>query len=259
MMWPSGPNVVNNHDDWVAPPKAIALSRNEIHIWRAQLDLGSLATAALTSHLSAEETARAARFRMPEDRRRFAVCRGILRELLGVYLRCPPADVVISSSKNKKPCVNGDPSSGSVCFNLSHSGELAAYAFAQGRELGIDIELFRENIDFADIAERYFADREKMQIRTAPPDLRQQRFFECWTRQEAYLKALGEGLPLLDQLRGAHSAAAKPEDPREWSHYTFTPSPVHAGALVAEGRDHQLRFWTWKPEKSDYSGSGPDG
>ena len=42
-------------------------------------------------------------------------------------------------------------------FNVSHSDDFAVYAFASGREIGIDIESIRVIGDAADIAARFFS------------------------------------------------------------------------------------------------------
>lgn len=254
MRWPTclGPvTILANQDDWTTPPAGIALAPQEIHLWRANLNVEPEAAAALTNNLSLEETVRAGRFRAKEDGLHFAVCRGILRQLLSAYLQQPAADVVIAASKTKKPFVRIDPPEPSVCFNLSHSRGLAVFAFAQSLELGIDIEYFREIVQFEDIAERYFSDRERAEILSANPADRPNRFFQCWTLKEAYLKAIGEGLPLLDSLEAPSSSASSgAQDSRVWSQYAFVPSSAYAGALVAEGTGHHLRVWAWNDEKT---------
>jgi 4'-phosphopantetheinyl transferase len=44
------------------------------------------------------------------------------------------------------------------------------------------------------IAERYFSPREAAQLRSLPRVQQSLAFFRCWTRKEAYLKALGCGI-----------------------------------------------------------------
>ncbi|MDR3343975.1 MAG: 4'-phosphopantetheinyl transferase superfamily protein [Oscillospiraceae bacterium] len=71
-------------------------------------------------------------------------------------------------------------------FSLSHSGEALALA-VHNAPVGVDIERLREP-DFR-IARRYFTRDEQEYIGKDSV-----RFFEIWTKKEAYLKYTGEGL-----------------------------------------------------------------
>jgi 4'-phosphopantetheinyl transferase len=81
-----------------------------------------------------------------------------------------------------------------LCFNLSHPQGVALYAIARGREVGIDIERRREDFASLAVAERFFSPDEVTMLKSLAPDLRTSAFFNCWTRKEALIKALGEGL-----------------------------------------------------------------
>jgi 4'-phosphopantetheinyl transferase len=81
-----------------------------------------------------------------------------------------------------------------VEFNLSHSGILALYAFTSGRPVGIDVELIRQIPDVNDLAERFFSPTEIASLRVLLLDRRSLAFLACWTRKEAFIKALGLGL-----------------------------------------------------------------
>ena len=84
-----------------------------------------------------------------------------------------------------------------------------------------------------------------------PPELRREAFFHCWTRKEAYIKAIGKGLYLgLDQfdvsLRPGEPAALlatqhDPNEARRWSMRSLVPNEGYVGALVVEG--HSWRLW----------------
>ncbi len=72
-----------------------------------------------------------------------------------------------------------------IHFNLSHSGDYLAVAFAVC-PVGVDIEAHRPiNLK---IAERYFTQGEKAYVKNNIS------FFYVWTRKEAYLKKTGIGL-----------------------------------------------------------------
>jgi 4'-phosphopantetheinyl transferase len=140
-------------------------------------------------------------------------------------------------------------------FNVSHSGELALYAIAWRRELGVDIEQIRTDIEFEQIAKRFFSQNEYSTLHALPSTLKAIGFFNCWTRKEAYIKARGEGLALpLDRfdvsLAPGQAAALLhvQDDPQERQRWTLHALPVHpqyAAALAVEGAGGRLRCWRW--------------
>ena len=79
-------------------------------------------------------------------------------------------------------------------FNLSHSGDLVVIAVALEREVGVDVEAIRPMPDLEDIAKFFFASGERDDLLSLPPDERIPAFFHCWTRKEAFVKAVGSGL-----------------------------------------------------------------
>src|ERR1700686_2639787 len=167
----------------------ISLNTDEVPAWQASLVADPAAVERFFGSLSPVERDRAARFLSPRDANRFTVCRGILRELLGGYLRRPASDVCLEIGPRGKPALRADTGMPDLRFNVSNSQGLALYAFALGRELGIDIEKIRPEVAFQGIEDRYFSPRERQELRDLPEKLRAQGFFLCWTRKEAYLKA----------------------------------------------------------------------
>lgn len=141
--------------------------------------------------LSADERDRADQYRFERDRNRYTVGRALLRALLARYCDAHPAELVFDYGGFGKPSLKDGPS-----FNLSHSGALALYAFADSGELGVDVEL--QNDDFAKdrIAERFFSPAEVRSLRALPAEQQPGAFLCCWTRKEAFIKARGDGLSL---------------------------------------------------------------
>ena len=172
----------------------LQLDSNEVHVWRASLDVDPTVRERLSAVLSAAEQERAARFAFSRDRNRFAVARAILRHLLGAYLSEPPQDVVIDVLPHGKPMLTAAARIPSLRFNLSHSHEFALSAFCLEHEVGIDIEKIKPQVAFEGIESRYFSPQERAELEALPGDLRPEGFFLCWTRKEAYVKARGEGL-----------------------------------------------------------------
>ncbi len=231
--------------NWVRPPHGFALPANEIHIWRARLDTGDEERERLAALLSKEEMARAHRFVFPEHRNHFVVGRGKLRELLGAYLNCPPDKLEFEIAQFGKLSLTDHPE---ACFNLSHSGGLALYAFALSREVGIDVEKFRAEFASEAIADRYFSLQERQQLRELPEQLRREGFFLCWTRKEAYVKAHGAGLQIPLDSFDVSLTPGEPEtlrsmDSERWTLRAFTPEPGYAAAIVGEGKFESMVYW----------------
>jgi 4'-phosphopantetheinyl transferase len=243
---------------WSTPPMELELPEDEIHIWRANLDLGPEVLNPLRITLDTAEQSRAARYHFPRDRNRFVACRGILRELLGGYLGSSPASIEFFYGTHGKPALHSGDSR-AIRFNISHSHGLAVFAFARGREIGIDLESIRPEFSGEEIAERYFSARELEELRALPPALRSEGFFLCWTRKEAYVKARGLGLQESLDSFSVSLTPGQPEilqsvDSHRWSLRSLEPAPNFVAAIVEEGRDWQSRYWNWSasdmtPEK----------
>jgi len=230
--------------EWSAPDGPLELTGNDIHVWRGCLNTEAAEIGRYFELLSEDETARAARFVFPRDRSHFIVGRGLLRELLGMYLRCTPEKLRFKTGQFGKLSLADHPE---VRFNLSHSYGLVLYAFALERELGIDAEKIRAEFATEEIAERYFSLVEQRELRALPMELRTEAFFLCWTRKEAYAKAHGDGLQIALDSFDVSLTPGKPEtlrsnDSERWSLRSFTPAPGYAAAVLAESHPKSIRF-----------------
>src|SRR6266550_603204 len=146
--------------------------------------------------LSDAERHRARRFAFDRDARRFIVARARLRELLAARLGVGAESIELEYGAHGKPALSRRFAGSALHFNLSHCDDVAAYAFAYGHAIGIDLEAVRVITDADDIAARYFSPRENTTYRTLNPRDRPLGFFNCWTRKEAFVKALGDGLSI---------------------------------------------------------------
>ena len=158
------------------------------------LDLGRESVRALTALLSDAERQRAGRFAFDRDRRRFTVARARLRQLLAAQLGVEPESVELAYGTHGKPALARHSTDSHLRFNVSHSEDVAVYAFAGGREVGIDVEVVRTITDADDIAARSFSRHENEAYLALDPRDKPLGFFNCWTRKEAFIKALGDGL-----------------------------------------------------------------
>jgi 4'-phosphopantetheinyl transferase len=227
------------------------LAIGEVRVWIARLRVAAEALDALWCLLSRDERERAGRFHFPRDRGRFVVCRGVLRTLLGHQLDVPPAHVRFVYGPYGKPAVRADGAT--VRFNVSHSDDLALYALARDREVGIDVERIRHTFATSDIAERFFSRSERERLRRMPEEARVRAFFHCWTRKEAYVKAVGDGLSLsLDRFDVSvdpdHPALLRlhgGDDRARWALYDLRAAPAYAAALAVRPESECVRMAWW--------------
>jgi len=236
--------------DWKAAPPEFSLPDDEITIWRASLDCEAAAARNLEALLSPDEISRADRFHFPRDRARFVAGRGILRTLLGAYLKREPPSLNFRYGPQGKPELEQNQAN-SLHFNLSHKEGLGVYAFARQRKLGIDVEAIATDFPGEDIARRFFSHRELQELIALSPDLRAEAFFLAWTRKEAYIKAQGQGLHI---KLNSFDVTLTPGEPArflrgtmpEWQIFAFWAGVTHPGALVCNGGfPAVLRFFSW--------------
>lgn len=201
----------------------------------------------LEQHLSEDERQRAGRFRFERDRCRYLAARAMLRRIVASYLADKPEQVRFRYERYGKPAVVAERPDACVDFNVSHSGEFALLAIAKGRNVGIDIERIRLDIEAEKIAECFFSPAEVRTLRSLPSDQRQEAFFCCWTRKEAYIKAHGQGLALaLDSFDvtlapGAPASFTRGVEP-SWQLVGFAAACGYAAALAYNRGPAQVRF-----------------
>lgn len=175
---------------WQEPPASLGLPPGT-DVWRGLLDRDDGEQEACARLLDPAERARADRFLVDRERRRWVVARGLLRRILARYARRSPADLRFDVDARGKPSLHGVPS---LSFNLSHSGPWMVLAVASGRPVGIDVERIRADRDPADLAALHLTPRERAALAALPPELHPAAWTVCWTRKESVLKALGQGL-----------------------------------------------------------------
>ena len=218
---------------------SLPLGPGDVHVWKIELDQPADEFRAM---LSADERERASRFRVERGADRYVVGRGALRILLGRYTGASPETLVFRYNGFGKPELTGSD----VCFNLSHSHEIALIAAARGRAVGVDVERIREQVMIERIAERFFAPAEARAIAALPQDRQALAFFNCWTRKEAWIKARGEGLSIplnsfevtLAPGEPARLVATRPdeEEASRWTLRGLECGPEFAAALAVAGK-----------------------
>jgi 4'-phosphopantetheinyl transferase len=238
---------------WPIAGETLTLGNDDVHVWQAALNHAPSQIDGWLHSLAEDEQARARKFHFPIDRERFIVARGVLREILGLYLNRAAQSVSFRYGPHGKPALAEESNGNTIRFNMSHSHDVALYTVTRGREVGIDVEFIRESVEVEQIAERFFSQREIATLRALPVSLRKYAFFLCWTRKEAYIKARGQGLSLpLDQfdvsLTPGEPAAllrtrADPDEALRWSLQELSIGSGYVSALAVEGHDWCLSCW----------------
>lgn len=216
---------------------------NDVEVVTTQLFPGAGALEELAGLLSESERNRASHFVFDRDRRRFIVSRARLRQLLAARLGVAPKSVELTYGAYGKPAL-ANAQDVDLRFNVSHCDDLAVYAFYHGVDVGVDVEAIRFLPDADRIAARFFSRRENETYRALAPRDKPLGFFNCWTRKEAFIKALGDGLgfPLdcfdvslsPDEPPMILRVGATPGDACDWHMESFIPSPGFVAAVVTE-------------------------
>ncbi len=280
-----------------APDTLPTLGPGDAHLWLVELTADTDRLARCRALLSSDERARADRFHFERHRRRFSVARASLRRLLGRYVGADPGALAFLYGARGKPRL-AQPTE--LEFNLSHSHELALVGVTRGIPLGIDVEWLRSLGGFggaanastgahdvaaghgceagqaADsdrrdtdegevLARRFFSEPEVTALLSLPVEQRSRAFFACWTRKEAYVKAVGDGLAMglhrfaVSLLPGEPArvlawpggrpggAEGQRLDQSAWFLHDLDVGPGYAAALALAGEDRQLSCWRLAP------------
>ena len=230
-------------------PGAAVLEAQAVDAWLAWLDPDHETAPCETAVLSADERRRAGGM-ATAVRRRFVRARALLRGLLASYLSADPASIEFGYGPKGKPRLAGSAARSGLHFSLSHCGGQGLLAFGRA-PLGADIETVRPLRDMAALAARFFAPAERLALGGLPADERQRAFFACWTRKEAYAKAVGTGIGMpLGSFAVTVAPGAPPAllgadgspDP-DWSLHDVSPRADVAAALAIECPGALPRCW----------------
>ncbi len=176
-----------------------------------------------------------------------------VRNILSHYVDLPPARIEFQSSRRgRRPALAHDICPG-LSFNLAHSGREALLAVARGRRIGVDIERTRPLLRLDGLIRRFFSDREGEGLLRLEREEREAAFFRTWVRKEAYLKAVGGGVPADLRRFSVSVVPGKPPAIRStgledggvssFSLHDLDVPEGHAGALAVQGTGHRIRYF----------------
>ncbi|MEP7075448.1 MAG: 4'-phosphopantetheinyl transferase superfamily protein [Acidobacteriota bacterium] len=237
-------------DKWKVTSVPPTLRDNEVHIWHLDLNQGRKSLNSFFDLLSDDEKHRAERFVFARNKEYFITGRGTLRKVLGGYLDKSPEALRFSLRHYGKPDLSNGNSH--LRFNVSHSHGMAVIAVALNREVGVDIEFVNFDFDVSSVARNVFSAGEYLRFEALSPNGQVLAFFAAWTRKEALLKALGDGLSSSDELQAAVSFVSDADvlyrsfennKSTDWSLTSFSIHDDFKAALVVEGKIGAISRW----------------
>lgn len=229
-------------------------SYREAHIWCIRLCQETSVVEKLFDLLTTNERERAAKYHFQTDRMRFIIARGAVREILSRYLDIEPNLICFSYNRYGKPVLDEEINNCRLHFNVSRSQDFALCAVIGEREIGVDIEFINQENANLDVADRFFSQSEAINLNAFPENEQTAAFFRCWTRKEAYIKAVGKGFsyPIQDfsVSVGAERSTIleithRTQKTRRWSLTTFLPHPEYVATIAVEGLPAKIKLRDW--------------
>ena len=216
--------------------------------------------------LAIEEREKAQTFQFERDRVRYVTAHYELRCILGTYLKKHPQEVSYRYTDQGKPELDVNWPYGKISFNMSHSQCIALYAFAVDREVGVDVEFLRFNLNYTSVAQQNFSRRESELLNAASGETQIEAFFTIWTRKEAFLKAMGSGLsaPLhnfdVTGDPGQHTVLVHSgldgQEATPWRITDLNLGLRYKGAIAASGSDWTVEcFDRDSPDQTNFPGN----
>lgn len=205
---------------------SLELAEEEVQVYVASLIVSDDKYSELELTLCSEERGRAKDL-APILARRFVVARGMLRGLLAGFTGTAAKSLRFRYGTGGKPSLAGHE----IQFNISHSADVALFAFAPDRAVGIDVENVRPVRRLLDVAQRFLSEEDVRSLAAAPPHERDKTFLKAWVVREARLKAEGKGI---------WSGTELSESVASLTHRLFAPRPGYIAAVAAAGSDWRL-------------------
>ena len=203
--------------------------------------------------LSQAELARAEKFRSDSRYREYVVTRGLLRQALAGMTRLEIAGVEFPDGEHGKPGLDNILDGRTIAFNVSHSHGLALVALTLEGRLGVDLEKIRPEVEWRSLAQHYFSDAEVQVLDRYAEDIGLKAFFTCWTRKEAFVKALGGGISYglkefdvsihPDEAYASLTIRSEDEDASRWLIRNLPMPASHVAALALDRPACIFRLW----------------
>ena len=176
------------HNPVASPPQLVP---GTIHLWSVDL---AQSDAALTRYLTPSDRDRGARIVDAGKRRLYLGGRAGMRLLLSAYTGIDYDAIRFGYGSRGKPVLANDEGTVMPEFNYTLSRDKVLYALSLDQALGVDMEALPRTASAGQLAARMLTASERAAWERIPLHLRNDAMLCCWTRKEAYGKAIGVGI-----------------------------------------------------------------
>jgi len=238
-------------DSWQQTPKTLDLSSDHIDIWLCHLKDLSKNIDEFYSLLAKDERERADKLKIEDKRKQYIITRGSLRQRLGSLTNLEPKDFVFEYMEHGKPVLANDPRYADITFNISHSNDFSLIAITLKQVIGIDIEKINPDSDHQQLVTRFFSMVEQSEFQALPEKIKAKAFCACWTRKEAFIKAVGDGVSYgldnfdvsIDPENQSSKINLHQDSDETWSVHHLPINDDYIGCLVSNSDDVNVRCW----------------
>lgn len=185
--------------NWIKLNRINELGDNHVHIFKVVLEnVDWLDNIYSFDFISEKQKRKASRFRFTKDRRMYILSRFVEKYICCKLMNWTMDQIVIGKNQYGKPNVANAPY---LHYNISHSNEILVFAVCNGYSVGVDVEEYNYDIDHASLATSVFSKEEIDQLIGKKSKDVVFGFYNCWSKKESYIKAIGKGLQVpLDQF-----------------------------------------------------------
>ena len=236
---------------WQNTPDTLIVSKDHIDVWLCDLKTLSGETNKFYNTLSDDERERANKLKVEDKKQQYIITRGTLRQRLNLLTNIDPEDFVFEYLEHGKPVLINDARFADITFNISHSHNLALIAISLKQSIGIDIEKINHDSDHQALVTRFFSMAEQAEFKTLSEAIKSKAFCACWTRKEAFIKAIRSGvtyglgnfdvtvdpdiqMPMINLLKPSEET---------WSAINLPVSDEYMACLVSNRNDINVRCW----------------
>lgn len=240
-------------NSWQTEPDGLGISAHHVDLWVESTLLDEDRLRAYKKFLSAAELARSGKFKSASRYREYVVTRGLLRQVLARLTGLDITVIEFPDGEHGKPRLDNILDGKTVAFNVSHSHGLALVALTLEGRLGVDLEKIRPEVDWRSLAKQYFSGTEVRALDRYPDDPGLKAFYTCWTRKEAFVKALGAGISYgldefdvsidPDEAYAALTIRRAEEDASRWLVKNIPVPETHVAALALDRSACNFRLW----------------